>query len=252
MSEPSPLARSPAAALPSSPPSVRNPEMSIFSRTRDIIAANVIDLVNRSDDPAKMIRVIIMEMEETLVEVRASAARGIADQKEKRRQVAAARRLAGQLDRARRARNVALRSSLPESDYVAFLDSDDIWPADFLQRTGDALGDFSRCGRGDGRLPAVRHAGRNERRCGTIRESLSSHISGSCVTVAASHRARSFAAGRLPLRATFRPSCGRGTTRHCSPRSHPSGGGCTSPICVSPSAATSPPCTKGRPTTPSS
>jgi len=62
--------------------------MSIFSRTRDIIAANVIDLVDRSDDPAKTIRVIIMEMEETLVEVRASAARGIADQKEKRRQVA--------------------------------------------------------------------------------------------------------------------------------------------------------------------
>jgi phage shock protein A len=62
--------------------------MSIFSRTRDIIAANVVDLVNRSDDPAKTIRVIIMEMEETLVEVRASAARGIADQKEKRRQVA--------------------------------------------------------------------------------------------------------------------------------------------------------------------
>lgn len=62
--------------------------MSIFSRTRDIIAANVVDLVNRSDDPAKTIRVIILEMEETLVEVRASAARGIADVKEKGRQVA--------------------------------------------------------------------------------------------------------------------------------------------------------------------
>jgi len=62
--------------------------MSIFSRTRDIIAANVIDLTNRSDDPAKTIRVIIMEMEETLVEVRAAAARSIADQKEKSRQVA--------------------------------------------------------------------------------------------------------------------------------------------------------------------
>jgi phage shock protein A len=62
--------------------------MSIFSRTRDIIAANVIDLVNRSDDPAKTIRVVILEMEETLVEVRASAARMIADQKEKKRQVA--------------------------------------------------------------------------------------------------------------------------------------------------------------------
>ena len=62
--------------------------MSIFSRTRDIIAANVIDLVERSDDPAKTIRVVILEMEETLVEVRASAARSIADQKERRRQVA--------------------------------------------------------------------------------------------------------------------------------------------------------------------
>ena len=62
--------------------------MSIFSRTRDIIAANVIDLVNRSDDPAKTIRVIILEMEETLVEVRASAARSIADVKEKSRQIA--------------------------------------------------------------------------------------------------------------------------------------------------------------------
>jgi phage shock protein A len=62
--------------------------MSIFSRTRDIIAANVIDLIERSDDPAKTIRVIILEMEETLVEVRASAARYIADQKEKSRQIA--------------------------------------------------------------------------------------------------------------------------------------------------------------------
>ena len=62
--------------------------MSIFSRTRDIIAANVIDLIERSDDPAKTIRVVILEMEETLVEVRASAARSIADQKEKRRQLA--------------------------------------------------------------------------------------------------------------------------------------------------------------------
>ncbi len=62
--------------------------MSIFSRTRDIIAANVIDLVDRSDDPAKTIRVMILEMEETLVEVRAAAARLIADQKERGRQIA--------------------------------------------------------------------------------------------------------------------------------------------------------------------
>jgi phage shock protein A len=62
--------------------------MGIFSRTRDIIAANVSDLLDRAEDPAKMIRLIIMEMEETLIEVRASAARSIADQKEMRRNIA--------------------------------------------------------------------------------------------------------------------------------------------------------------------
>jgi phage shock protein A len=61
--------------------------MSIFSRTRDIIAANVTDLLDKAEDPAKMIRMIILEMEETLVEVRASAARTIADQKEMRRHI---------------------------------------------------------------------------------------------------------------------------------------------------------------------
>jgi phage shock protein A len=61
--------------------------MGIFSRTRDIIAANMTDLLDRSEDPAKLIRMIIFEMDETLVEVRASAARVIADQKEMRRHV---------------------------------------------------------------------------------------------------------------------------------------------------------------------
>jgi phage shock protein A len=59
----------------------------IFTRTRDIIAANVTELLDRSEDPARMIRMIIVEMEETLVEVRATAARSIADIKEMRRAV---------------------------------------------------------------------------------------------------------------------------------------------------------------------
>ena len=61
--------------------------MGIFSRTRDIVAANFADLLDKAEDPAKMIRMIILEMEETLVEVRASAARTIADQKEIRRHI---------------------------------------------------------------------------------------------------------------------------------------------------------------------
>ncbi len=62
--------------------------MSIFSRARDIFAANITELLDRSEDPAKMIRMVILEMEETLVEVRASAARCIADSKEMRRATA--------------------------------------------------------------------------------------------------------------------------------------------------------------------
>ena len=59
----------------------------VFSRARDIFAANMTELLDRSEDPSKMIRMIILEMEETLVEVRATAARSIADIKEMRRAV---------------------------------------------------------------------------------------------------------------------------------------------------------------------
>lgn len=62
----------------------------MFSRLGDIMAANMGAMLERAEDPARMIRMIILEMEETLVEVRASAARAIADAKEIR---AAIRRL---------------------------------------------------------------------------------------------------------------------------------------------------------------
>jgi phage shock protein A len=60
----------------------------VFSRARDIFAANMTELLDRAEDPARMIRMIILEMEETLVEVRATAARSIADMKEMRRSLA--------------------------------------------------------------------------------------------------------------------------------------------------------------------
>ena len=74
-------------------PSSGASRMGIFSRTRDILAANFSDLLEKAEDPSKMIRMIILEMEETLVEVRASAARTIADQKEMRRHIAKLDRL---------------------------------------------------------------------------------------------------------------------------------------------------------------
>jgi phage shock protein A len=59
----------------------------VFSRARDIFAANMTDLLDRAEDPARMIRMMIVEMEETLVEVRAAAARMIADGKDLRRSI---------------------------------------------------------------------------------------------------------------------------------------------------------------------
>ncbi len=59
----------------------------VFSRARDIFAANITEMLDRSEDPARMIRMVILEMEDTLVDLRASAARSIADIKEMRRAV---------------------------------------------------------------------------------------------------------------------------------------------------------------------
>ncbi len=59
--------------------------MGVFTRFKDIVASNISNMLDNAEDPEKLIKLMIREMEDTLIEIKSSCANAIANQKKVQR-----------------------------------------------------------------------------------------------------------------------------------------------------------------------